>query len=90
MKVDKSFKRPAFVAAANAVSEKFKESCHWTKVENRLKTLKKQWAIIMNLKGLSGSNFDPVNKVITLGEGSYQDYVKVLILSYFKKKIKKK
>nr|CAD1831040.1 unnamed protein product [Ananas comosus var. bracteatus] len=31
MKVDKSFKRPAFVAAARAVSSEFQVSCNWTK-----------------------------------------------------------
>ncbi|OAY62936.1 hypothetical protein ACMD2_18228 [Ananas comosus] len=67
MKVDKSFKSPAFVAAARAVSSKFQVSCNWTKVENGLCTFK------MNL---SGASWDPVSKTISLGDGSYQDFIR--------------
>lgn len=77
MKVDKSFKRRAFVAAARAVSSKFQVSCNWTKVENRLRTFKTKWSRITQLKSLSGASWDPVSKTISLGEGSYQDFIRV-------------
>nr|CAD1838646.1 unnamed protein product [Ananas comosus var. bracteatus] len=76
MKVDKSFKRPAFVAAARAMSSKFQVSCNWTKVENRLRTFKTKWSRITQLKSLNGASWDPVSKTISLGEGSYQDFIR--------------
>nr|CAD1838479.1 unnamed protein product [Ananas comosus var. bracteatus] len=76
MKVDKSFKRPAFVAAARAMSSKFQVFCNWTKVENRLRTFKTKWFRIIQLKSLTGASWDPVSKTISLGEGSYQDFIR--------------
>ncbi|XP_010908360.1 uncharacterized protein [Elaeis guineensis] len=76
MKVDMSFKRNALVAAAEAVSQKFKIKCDETDVEKRLKTLKTRWNKIQRLKCLSGASWDPVARMISLGTSAYQDHVR--------------
>ncbi|MQM12968.1 hypothetical protein Taro_045889 [Colocasia esculenta] len=75
MKVDKSFKRSAFVAAACAVSEKFKVSCFNCNVENHLRTLKTKYAAIKKLKGMSGVGWDNNAKMITKDEDAFNEYI---------------
>ncbi|KAG1328232.1 hypothetical protein COCNU_01G021660 [Cocos nucifera] len=75
MKEGMSFKRNALVAAAKAVSQKFKIKCDETDVEKRLKTLKTRWNKIQRLKCLSGASWDPVARMISLGTSAYQDHV---------------
>lgn len=75
--VGMSFKRSALVAAAKAVSQKFKTKCDQTDVEKRLKTLKSRWNKIQRLKCQSGASWDPVARMISLGTSAYQDFVHV-------------
>ncbi|MQM20056.1 hypothetical protein Taro_053069, partial [Colocasia esculenta] len=75
MKVEKSFKRPAFVATARAVSEKFKVTCSDSNVENHLRTLKTKYATIKKLKGMSGVGWNDDAKMITMDEDTFNEYI---------------
>ncbi|MQL85088.1 hypothetical protein Taro_017601 [Colocasia esculenta] len=75
MKVDKSFKRPAFVATARAVSEKFKVTCSDSNVENHLRTLKTKYAAIKKLKGMSGVGWNDDAKMITMDDDTFNEYI---------------
>lgn len=84
MKVDKSFKRPAFVAVARAVGEKFKVICSDSNVENHLRTLKTKYATIKRLKELSGVGWDNEMKMITMDEDAFHEHITVsLFIIYF-------
>ncbi|MQM07861.1 hypothetical protein Taro_040708, partial [Colocasia esculenta] len=78
MKVDKSFKRSAFVATARAVSEKFKVTCSDSNVENHLRTLKTKYAAIKKLKGMSGVGWNDDAKMITMDEDTFNEYIAIL------------
>ncbi|MQM15996.1 hypothetical protein Taro_048952 [Colocasia esculenta] len=75
MKVDKSFKRPAFVATARAVSEKFKVTCSDSNVENHLRTLKTKYAAIKKLKRMSGVGWNDDAKMITMDADTFNEYI---------------
>lgn len=45
-KVDKSFKSPAYTAAARAISTKFSVECTQGHIRNRLKTIKRNFVIL--------------------------------------------
>uniref|UniRef100_A0A1D1YC90 Uncharacterized protein At2g29880 n=1 Tax=Anthurium amnicola TaxID=1678845 RepID=A0A1D1YC90_9ARAE len=77
MKVDKSFKRPAFVATSRAVSEKFKVVCSDSNVENHLRTLKTKYTAIKRLKSMSGVGWDNDTKMITMDEDTFNEYINV-------------
>ncbi|MQM08880.1 hypothetical protein Taro_041738 [Colocasia esculenta] len=75
MKLDKSFKRPAFVAVACVVSEKFKVTCYDNNVENHLRTLKTNYAAIKKLKGMSGVGWNDDAKMITMDGDTFNEYI---------------
>nr|CAD1838945.1 unnamed protein product [Ananas comosus var. bracteatus] len=75
--VEKPFDKSTLLAAAKAVSEKFRTSCDVAKVENRLKSFKTKWTKVEKLKHLNGASWDPITKIISLRGDHYRDYVKV-------------
>ncbi|KAK1258596.1 hypothetical protein QJS04_geneDACA020375 [Acorus gramineus] len=77
MKIDKTFKRPAFIATARAVSEKFNVLCTDSNVENHLRTLKTKYSQIKRLKSMSGVGWDDTLKMITMDNDAYNEYVQV-------------
>lgn len=80
--VEKLFDKSTLLAAAKAVSEKFRTSCDVAKVENRLKSFKTKWTKVEKLKRLNGASWDPTTKIISLRGDHYRDYVKVRNTSY--------
>ncbi|KAK1322393.1 hypothetical protein QJS10_CPA03g01907 [Acorus calamus] len=66
MKIDKTFKRPAFIAIARAVN---------SNVENHLRTLKTKYSQIKRLKNMSGVGWDDTLKLITMDDDIYNEYV---------------
>lgn len=77
MKVDKGFKRRAYAAVARQVTERFGEKCMDNNVENRFKTLKRNWSEIKKLRQLSEHVFDEMNKTIILDDATAAEYIKV-------------
>lgn len=75
--VEKPFDKSTLLAAAKAVSEKFRTSCDVAKVENRLKSFITKWTKVEKLKHLNGASWDPITKIISLRGDHYRDYVKV-------------
>ncbi|KAK1311894.1 hypothetical protein QJS10_CPA07g00451 [Acorus calamus] len=75
MKIDNTFKRPAFIATARAVSEKFNVLCTDSNVENHLRTLKTKYSQIKRLKNMSGVGWDDTLKMITMDNDAYNEYV---------------
>lgn len=78
MKVDKGFKRRAYAAVARQVTERFGEECLDNNVENRFKTLKRNWAEIKKLRAAAGHQaFDPATHTVVLPEAAAAEYIKV-------------
>uniref|UniRef100_A0A1D1YDQ9 Peptide deformylase 1 n=1 Tax=Anthurium amnicola TaxID=1678845 RepID=A0A1D1YDQ9_9ARAE len=65
-KVGKSFKRPALVAAAKAISEKFNVLVTESHVENRMRTLKNRFAQIQKLREMSDVEWDDDDKKVIM------------------------
>nr|CAD1838915.1 unnamed protein product [Ananas comosus var. bracteatus] len=82
--VEKPFDKSTLLAAAKAVSEKFRTSCDVAKVENRLKSFKTKWTKVEKLKHLNGASWDPITKIISLRGDHYRDYVKGKIFEVYK------
>uniref|UniRef100_A0A1D1YDU8 DNA-directed RNA polymerase subunit beta n=2 Tax=Anthurium amnicola TaxID=1678845 RepID=A0A1D1YDU8_9ARAE len=76
MKVDKGFKRRAYAGVARQVTERFGEECMDNNVENRFKTLKRNWSEIKKLRQLTGHVFDEINKIIILDDMTAAEYTK--------------
>ncbi|CAA6675313.1 unnamed protein product [Spirodela intermedia] len=77
MKVDKGFKRRAYAAVARQVTERFGEECLDNNVENRFKTLKRNWAEIKKLRAAAGPHvFDAATHTILLSDAAAAEYIK--------------
>ncbi|KAK1310360.1 hypothetical protein QJS10_CPA08g01087 [Acorus calamus] len=76
--IDKTFKRPTFIATARAVSEKFNLLCSDSNVENHLRTLKTKYSQIKRLKNMSGIGWNDTLKMITMDDDTYNEYVQAL------------
>ncbi|XP_039141171.1 uncharacterized protein LOC120278442 [Dioscorea cayenensis subsp. rotundata] len=76
MKVDKSFKRQAFVEAANLVNGRLPTtSMDADNVENHKRTLKQKYPEIMKLMNLSGVGWNDTEKMLVLEDETYRTYV---------------
>ncbi|OAY77491.1 hypothetical protein ACMD2_25623, partial [Ananas comosus] len=75
LRVDKGFKRQAYVAAAKAVNERFNTSFDPCNVENHMRTLRTRYNEIKKCRDLSGTGWNEEQKVITLDGPAYHSYV---------------
>ncbi|XP_039125510.1 uncharacterized protein LOC120261626 [Dioscorea cayenensis subsp. rotundata] len=76
LKVDKSFKRQAFVDAANVVNSRFPTaSMDADNVENHMRTLKQKYQDIKKLMNLSGVGWNDTEKKLVLEDETYRTYV---------------
>ncbi|XP_020693903.1 uncharacterized protein LOC110107834 isoform X1 [Dendrobium catenatum] len=75
LKVNKTFKRQAFIAAAEAVTERFKLLCSDSNVENHLRTIKTRFLQIKRLQSLSNTKFDEKEKKIIMDDVGYGAHI---------------
>ncbi|KAM0951967.1 putative peptidylprolyl isomerase [Dioscorea sansibarensis] len=76
LKVDKSFKRQAFVEAANIVNSKYPAACvDADNVENHMHTLKQKYQDIKKLMNLNGIGWNDSEQVLVLEDEMYRAYV---------------
>ncbi|KAH7672047.1 Myb/SANT-like domain-containing protein [Dioscorea alata] len=76
LKVDKSFKRQAFVEAANVVNSRFPAACMDAEnVENHMRTLKQKYQDIKKLMNLSGVGWNDESKMLILEDETYRTFV---------------
>ncbi|KAH7672048.1 Myb/SANT-like domain-containing protein [Dioscorea alata] len=76
LKVDKSFKRQAFVEAANVVNSRFPAACmDADNVENQMRTLKQKYQDIKKLMNLSGVGWNDTEKKLVLEDKTYLTYI---------------
>ncbi|KAH7681900.1 Myb/SANT-like domain-containing protein [Dioscorea alata] len=76
IKVDKSFKRQAFVEAANVVNNRFPAACmDADNVENHMRTLKQKYQDIKKLMNLSGVGWNDTEKKLVLEDETYRTYI---------------
>lgn len=74
MKVDKTFKKQAFTAAAAAVNAQFNESFIPDNVVNHYRVLKTRYVNICKCQSISGAGWDNENKIITLEGPTYHTW----------------
>lgn len=79
LKMGKAFKREAFIAAAAAVTEKFRLHCNDGNVENHLRTVKTRYQQIRRLQSLSNTTWDEKEKKIIMSDKDYGQYIAVCI-----------
>uniref|UniRef100_A0A803N8W4 Transposase n=1 Tax=Chenopodium quinoa TaxID=63459 RepID=A0A803N8W4_CHEQI len=70
-----TFRTSSFVAAAKNISEKFKTSCTANDVENHMRMVKANWAIISKVRGNSGFGWNDTVKMVTTSPNAYNNYV---------------
>ncbi|KAJ0963392.1 hypothetical protein J5N97_028514 [Dioscorea zingiberensis] len=76
LKVNKSFKRQAFVEAANLVNRRFPLACmDANNVENHMRTLKQKYQDIKKLMNLNGVGWNNTRKMLVLEDETYRTYV---------------
>lgn len=76
-KVDKGFKRQAYVAAAKAVNTRFGTDFNAENVDNHMRTLRAKYVEIKKCRDISGAGWDEQQKMIILEGETYQTYIKV-------------
>ncbi|KAJ0985773.1 hypothetical protein J5N97_004129 [Dioscorea zingiberensis] len=76
LKCDKTFRPQAIHAAIRALKDNFGKDCTDANIHNHLRTLKRKWATITRLRGMSGVGWDEENKKIIMAEDEYKIYVK--------------
>jgi len=76
-KSSSTFKAESFLKVAIEISQKFNVQCEPKHVDNHLKTVKKEWGIITQLKNKSCFGWDDCLKMITLSKDIYDEEVKV-------------
>ncbi|KAL9336691.1 hypothetical protein Peur_071179 [Populus x canadensis] len=81
-KPSSTFKAESFVKVATEISQKFNVQCEPKHVDNHLKTVKKEWGIITELKNKSGFAWDDCLKMIIISKDVYDEEVK-----FFNKKL---
>ncbi|KAJ6851441.1 uncharacterized protein M6B38_259030 [Iris pallida] len=77
LKMGRTFRRDAFQAAAEAVTEKFKLHCTVANVENHLRTIKTRFRQIRKLQSFSNTVWDEKERTITMDEKDYTKYIAV-------------
>lgn len=75
LKMGRAFKREAFVAAAAAVTEKFRVRCNDGNVENHLRTVKTRYQQIRRLQSLNNTTWDEKEKKIIMSDKDYGQYI---------------
>ncbi|OAY74950.1 hypothetical protein ACMD2_00694 [Ananas comosus] len=75
-KVDKGFKRQAYVAAAKAVNTRFGTDFNAKNVDNHMRTLRSKYVEIKKCRDISGAGWDEQQKMIILEGETYQTYIK--------------
>ena len=76
-KTSSTFKAESFVKVATKISQNFNVQCESKHVNNHLKTEKKEWRIITQLKNKSGFSWDDCLKMITVSKDVYDEEVNV-------------
>ncbi|KAJ6844904.1 B3 domain-containing protein-like [Iris pallida] len=71
----RTFKRDAFQAAAEAVTEKFRLHCTVGNVENHLRTIKIRFRQIRELQKFSNTTWDEKERTITMDGKDYTKYI---------------
>nr|CAD1840727.1 unnamed protein product [Ananas comosus var. bracteatus] len=75
LKVDKGFKKTAYVAAASTVNAKFNTTFDAENVENHMRTLRAKYAEIKKCKEISRAGWNEELKMIILEGPTYATYV---------------
>ncbi|KAJ6829834.1 uncharacterized protein M6B38_355865 [Iris pallida] len=75
LKMGRTFKRDAFLAAAEAVTEKFKLHCTVGNVENHLRTIKTRFRQIRELQSFSNTTWDEKERTIIMEGKDYTKYI---------------
>ena len=81
LKMGRAFKREAFIAAAEAVTEKFRVRCNDGNVENHLRTIKTRYQQIRRLQRMNITVWDEKEKKIIMNDKDYVHYIVVCIHS---------
>ena len=81
LKMGRAFKREAFIAAAEAVTEKFKLRCNDGNVENHLRTIRTRYQQIRRLQSMNNTVWDGKEKKIIMNDKNYVQYIAVCIYS---------
>lgn len=74
-KVNKTFRRQAFIEAARAVNEKYNLKCTDSNVENHMRTIKTRYQQIRKLLGMSNTSWDEKEKKIIMDAASYGEHI---------------
>lgn len=77
------FKKVHLNACAKALNEHFKLDRTGDQIANHLKTWKRKYTKINQLRKLSGANFDEDNYVISLDHEHYTNHIKVKLHQLF-------
>lgn len=75
---DYKFRPAAFEASVLAINENFQLYLTKEHVKNRLKTWKKQYDILKELKNQSGFEWDEKRKMVIANDSVWSEYIKVL------------
>ncbi|CDP09648.1 unnamed protein product [Coffea canephora] len=72
-----NIKPATYDAAVRAVNENFGLELNKHHVKNRLKTLKKQYAVLSEIVGRKGFKWDKAQKMVIANDATWKEYIKV-------------
>lgn len=70
-------KSATYAAAVEALNEKFGLELNKEHVKNRLKTLKKQYAVLREILAQKGFKWDKTRKTVVANDATWKEYIKV-------------
>ncbi|XP_077239294.1 uncharacterized protein LOC143880298 isoform X2 [Tasmannia lanceolata] len=74
-KIDKGFKAKAYASVGRELTARFGKKIHSDHIQNRLRTIKKQYQILKAMVNNNGFTWDPVMKIITAEEQVWKEYL---------------
>ncbi|XP_077238163.1 uncharacterized protein LOC143879591 [Tasmannia lanceolata] len=74
-KIDKGFKSKAYAYVARDLSARFRKDIRPIHIQNRMRTIKKQYMILKAIVNHNGFGWDPIMKVISADEQVWKEYL---------------